>query len=390
MQVFDLIIIGAGAAGLMCAAEANRRGRRVLMLERAAKVAQKIRISGGGRANFTNLHASPANFLSDNPRFCVSALKRYTQHDFIALVEKHGIAYHERDHGQLFCDDSAQQIIDMLLEEARGVTIQTAVGVTKISKSDDAFTVETDRGPYTAVSLVVATGGPSIPKMGASGFGYDVARQFGLKVVEPRPGLVPLTFDAETLARLDGLAGVSQDASVALGKVRFSEALLFTHRGLSGPVILQISSYWRKGDAITVDLLPGIDAFEHLKAFKENEPKKEVRTALAQCLPKRLAQRMAEWTTSDGRLAETPDKTLRRVADHINAWRITPNGSEGLRTAEVTVGGVDTKELSSKTMEVRSVPGLYFIGEAVDVTGHLGGFNFQWAWASGHACGQVA
>lgn len=390
MQVFDLIIIGAGAAGLMCAAEANRRGRRVLLLERAEKVAQKIRISGGGRANFTNLHASPANFLSDNPRFCVSALKRYTQHDFIALVEKHGIAYHERDHGQLFCDDSAQQIIDMLLEQARGVTIQTAVGVTKISRNDAHFIIETDRGPFTARSLVIATGGPSIPKMGASGFGYDVARQFGLKLVEPRPGLVPLTFDAETLARLDGLAGVSQDASVALGKVRFNEALLFTHRGLSGPVILQISSYWREGDAITVDLLPDIDAFEHLKAFKKNEPKKEVRTALAQSLPKRLAQRMAEWTVSDGRLAETPDKTLRRVADHINAWRITPKGSEGLRTAEVTVGGVDTKELSSKTMEVRSVPGLYFIGEAVDVTGHLGGFNFQWAWASGHACGQVA
>lgn len=390
MQEFDLIIIGAGAAGLMCAAEANRRGRRVLVLERAEKVAQKIRISGGGRANFTNLHATPANFLSDNPRFCVSALKRYTQHDFIALVEKHGIAYHERDHGQLFCDGSAQQIIDMLLEESRGVSIQTAVDVRKISKNDDIFTVETDRGLFAARSLVIATGGPSIPKMGASGFGYDVARQFGLKVVEPRPGLVPLTFDAETLARLDGLAGVSLDASVALGKVRFSEALLFTHRGLSGPVILQISSYWREGDAITVDLLPGVDAFKHLKAFKENEPKKEVRTALAQCLPKSLAQRVAEWTASDGRLAETPDKTLRRVADHINAWRITPNGSEGLRTAEVTVGGVDTKELSSKTMEVRSVPGLYFIGEAVDVTGHLGGFNFQWAWASGHACGQVA
>ena len=390
MQDFDLIIIGAGAAGLMCAAEANRRGRRVLLLERAAKVAQKIRISGGGRANFTNVHASPANFLSENPRFCVSALKRYTQHDFIALVEKHGIAYNERNHGQLFCDESAQQIIDMLVEEARGVTIQTAISVTKVSKNVDGFTVDTDRGCFAAESLVIATGGPSIPKMGSSGFGYDVARQFGLKVVEPRPGLVPLTFDADTLARLDGLAGVSQDAMVALGKVRFKEALLFTHRGLSGPVILQISSYWRPGDVITLDLFSGVDLFRCLKEAKESEPRKEVRTVLAQYLPKRLAQRMVEWTESDGRLAETPDKTLRRVAEHINAWRITPNGSEGLRTAEVTVGGVDTKELSSKTMEVRSVPGLYFIGEAVDVTGHLGGFNFQWAWSSGHACGQMA
>lgn len=390
MQGFDIIIIGAGAAGLMCAAEANKRGRRVLVLDRAAAPGQKIRISGGGRANFTNLYASPANYLSDNPRFCVSALKRYTQHDFIALVEKHAIAYHERDHGQLFCDQSAQQITDMLLDEARGVHLQTSTTVTQVSKDEDTFTVETDHGVFAAAALVIATGGPSIPKMGSSRFAYDIARQFGLMVIDPRPGLVPLTFDAQTLAALDGLAGVSLDATAALGKTRFTEALLFTHRGLSGPVILQISSYWRRGDTITIDLLPGVDVFAFLKEAKDSQPRKEVRTVLAQLLPKRLAQRMVEWTDSDSRLAETSDKALRRLATHINAWRVTPNGSEGERTAEVTVGGVDTKELSSKTMEVQSISGLYFIGEAVDVTGHLGGFNFQWAWASGYVCGQAA
>jgi predicted Rossmann fold flavoprotein len=389
MPDFDVIIIGAGAAGLMCAVEANKRGRRVLVLDRAAKVAQKIRISGGGRANFTNLHASPANFLSDNPRFCVSALKRYTQHDFIALVEKHGISYHERDHGQLFCDGSAQQIIHMVLEEARGVRVQPATTVTRVSKGDDGFTVETDRGSFTGASLVIATGGPSIPKMGSSGFGYAIARQFGLKVIEPRPGLMPLTLDAGVLARLGGLAGISLNATVTLGKVRFTEALLFTHRGLSGPAILQISSYWRDGDAITIDLLPGADALQYLKDARDGQPKKNVSTVLTQRLPRRLAQAIIALTDSEGRLAETSDKVLRRLAAQINAWRITPNGSEGFRTAEVTVGGVDTRELSSKTMEAQSVSGLYFIGETVDVTGHLGGFNFQWAWASGHACGQV-
>ena len=390
MQDFDLIIIGAGAAGLMCAVEANKRQRRVLVLDRAAKVGQKIRISGGGRANFTNVHVSPANYLSDNPRFCVSALKRYTPYDFIALVEKHGIPYHERDHGQLFCDGSAQQIIDMMIEEASGVSVRTATNVTRVFKGEDRFTVESDRGAVTAESLVIATGGPSIPKMGSSGFGYGIAKQFGLKVIEPRPGLVPLTFDADTLGKLGGLAGISLDATATLGKVRFTEALLFTHRGLSGPVILQISSYWREGQTITIDLLPGTDVFDHMKEAQNSRPKKDVGSVLASLLPRRLAHRMAEWSDCDGRLAETSDKALRRLAEQINAWRVTPNGSEGMRTAEVTVGGVDTKELSSKTMEAQSVPGLYFIGETVDVTGHLGGFNFQWAWASGHACGQVA
>jgi len=390
MQDYDIIIIGAGAAGLMCAGEANRRRRRVLVLDRAIAPGRKIRISGGGRANFTNLHAQPATFLSDNPRFCVSALKRYTQHDFIALVEKHGISYHEREHGQLFCDDSAQQITDMLLEEAAGVRVETETNVTRVSKTENGFTIETDSGAFSTTSLVIATGGPSIPKMGSSRFAYDVARQFGLNVIEPRPGLVPLTFEADFLSNLDGLAGVSLDATVTLGKTRFTEALLFTHRGLSGPVVLQISSYWRDGDAITIDFLPGVDAFQSLKSFKETQPKKAVRSALAQLLPKKLAHRLTAWVHCDGRLAETSDRALRRLAAQINTWRVTPIGSEGDRTAEVTVGGVDTKALSSKTMEAQSVPGLYFIGEAVDVTGHLGGFNFQWAWASGYVCGQVA
>lgn len=388
MTNFDVIIIGAGAAGLMCAGEAARRGRRVLVLERASRIGEKIRISGGGRANFTNLHASPENYLSDNPRFCISALARYTQHDFIALVEKHRIAYHERDHGQLFCDDSALQIIDMLRDEARDAVIQTDTDVIGVSSDTAGFTVDTGRGTYTARALVMASGGPSIPKMGASGFGYEIARQFDLNVIAPRAGLVPLTFDPDMKTRMEGLSGVSVNATATHGKTRFTEALLFTHRGLSGPVILQISSYWNPGDTITLDLLPGTDTFAALKRFKESEPRKEVGTVLAQMLPRRLAQRLVDWTNCSGRLAETSDKSLCKLGDHVNRWQIKPTGSEGTRTAEVTVGGVDTRALSSKTMEVRSVPGLYFIGETVDVTGHLGGFNFQWAWASGFACGQ--
>lgn len=389
MPDFDVIILGGGAAGLMCAGQAVKRGRRVLVLERAARIGEKIRISGGGRANFTNLHAGPENYLSENPRFCVSALARYTQHDFIALVEKHGISYHEKAHGQLFCDDSAQQIIDLLRAEAGETVILTDVDVTGIAHPGPGFSVETDQGRFAAPSLVVATGGPSIPKMGATGFAYEVARQFGLKVIPPRAGLVPLTFDPGMKARLDGLSGVSLDARAAHGKTRFDEALLFTHRGLSGPVILQISSYWHPGDTITLDLLPGTDVFNTLKSFKNSEPRKDVTTVLARLLPRRLAQRVTDWHGCDSRLAETSDKALRALAAQINNWAIKPTGTEGTRTAEVTLGGVDTRELSSQTMEVRAVPGLYFIGEAVDVTGHLGGFNFQWAWSSGVACGQA-
>ncbi|NQV57985.1 MAG: NAD(P)/FAD-dependent oxidoreductase [Rhodospirillales bacterium] len=389
MQDYDVIIIGAGAAGLMCAGEAVKRGRNVLLLERAKAPGQKIRISGGGRANFTNIHTGPDNFLSDNPRFCISALKGYSQHDFTALVEKHGIAYNQRGLGQLFCNGPAQQITDMLLAEAIGAELRVSIDVTKIRKIGDEFTVETDGGSFKSAALVIATGGPSIPKMGSSRFAYKIAKQFGLKVIEPRPGLVPLTFDAEMLAKLEGLSGVSVDAKAKLGKIEFTEALLFTHRGLSGPVILQISSYWHAGDEIILNLLPDIDLFAHLKSAKQAQPKREVQTALSEILPKQLAVKMAEWAMCDGRLADLPDKKLRALADHITAWRVTPNGTEGERTAEVTIGGIDTKELSSKTMEVGSVPGLYFIGEAVDVTGHLGGFNFQWAWASGYAAGQA-
>ena len=389
MSEYDVIIVGAGAAGLMCAAEAYKRGLRVLALDQAEKVAQKIRISGGGRANFTNLYASPANFLSDNPRFCISALKRYTQHDFIALVDRHRIDWEERDHGQLFCKGSAQQIIDLLLEEARGIEVRTAASVTGISREEDRFVLRTGRGDLTAPSLVIATGGPSIPKIGSSTFAYDVARQFGLNVIEPRPGLVPLTWDADMWSRFKDLSGVSLDATVSLGKTSFTEALLFTHRGLSGPAILQISSYWRKGDTVTVDLMPGTDLFALLRELRKNEPRRDIRTVLAWHLPNRLAQTFSDWTSSTGRLADTSDRNFRLLADRINRWQVTPLGTEGLRTAEVTVGGVDTKELSSQTMEARNVPGLYFIGEAVDVTGHLGGFNFQWAWSSGYACGQA-
>ncbi len=390
MNNFDVIIIGAGAAGLMCAAETQKRGRRVLLLDRAENVGQKIRISGGGRANFTNLHASPVNFLSNNPRFCISALKRYSQHDFIALVEKHRISYHEKTLGQLFCDGPAQQIIDMLVWEANGVTIHTTVNVTDVVKNKDKFSVASNFGTFTGQSLVIATGGPSIPKMGSSGFGYDIAKKFNLNVIEPRPGLVPLTFGALALRQMDGLAGVSLNAAVKIGEISFTEALLFTHRGLSGPVILQISSYWREGDEITVNLLPDFDVFQILKSAKNEQPRKDVHTILAQILPKSLAHKVALWVRCNGRLAEISDKLLRQLSDQINGWKLIPIGTEGLRMAEVTVGGVDTKELSSKTMEVKSVSGLYFIGEAVDVTGHLGGFNFQWAWASGHASGQVA
>ncbi len=400
MSSYDAIIVGAGAAGLMAAIEAGKRGRRVLLLDHAKSAGEKIRISGGGRCNFTNLHTAPANFLSQNPRFCVSALKRYSQRDFIALVESYGIAYHEKTLGQLFCDGSSKQVVSMLLQESRkaGVTLWTAARVGRIQKQGEGFSVaverEGQRDALTCESLVIATGGPSIPKMGASGFGYDLARNFGLKVVEPRPALVPLTFDDALLAKLKHLAGVSLDAEVSCGKMTFAEALLFTHRGLSGPAILQISSYWREGREIRVNLLPGRDAFEDLRQARQARAKQELKSILSEWLPRRLALHIVEELENTaapgslGRLADLSDKKLRSIATALNDWRILPKGTEGFRTAEVTLGGVDTGELSSKTFEAKSVPGLYFIGEVVDVTGHLGGYNFQWAWASGHAAGQ--
>jgi predicted Rossmann fold flavoprotein len=387
LNKFDVIIIGAGAAGLMCAIEAGKRGRSVLLLDHASKLAEKIRISGGGRCNFTNLYVKPENFLSGNPRFCISALTRYTQHDFISLVQKHDIAYHEKTLGQLFCDGSSSQIIDMLLAECADakVTIQTG---TTIETVKPGFQIKTDQGDYKCSSLVIATGGPSIPKIGATGFGYVLARQFKMKVVPPRAGLVALTFDDYLCGKTKKLAGISVDVVVKCVNHCFSEALLFTHRGLSGPAILQISSYWSQGQEIAIDLAPGIDILDFLKTAKTNQSKQEPVTVLAQILPKRLARLVAMGQGLETHLAEIPDDKLKKLAEAINDWRITPKGSEGYRTAEVTLGGVDTQELSSKTFEATKVPGLYFIGEVIDVTGHLGGFNFQWAWSSGHAAGQ--
>lgn len=386
----DVIILGAGAAGLMCARVAGQRGRSVLLLEQSRHPAEKIRISGGGRCNFTNLHTSPANFLSNNARFCTSALSSFTQRDFIALVEKYGIAWHEKTRGQLFCDGSSRQIVDMLLEECRkaGAELRPGVRIPAVSKGEDGFVVASDQSEFRSRALVVATGGPSIPKMGSSGFGYKIAEQFGLKIVPPRPALVPLTFDAALLKQFGDLAGVSVEAVVSCGKTSFGEALLFTHRGLSGPAILQISSYWREGEDIVVDMAPGIDVLAGLKQLRGEHPKQEMATALAGFVPKRLARAIADTVGGPERIADFSDAWLAKVTAAVKQWRVRPNGTEGYRTAEVTLGGVDTSELSSKTFEARTVPGLYFIGEVVDVTGWLGGFNFQWAWSSGYAAGR--
>jgi predicted Rossmann fold flavoprotein len=391
LQVFDAVILGAGAAGMMCAMEAGRRGRSVLVVDHAAAPGEKIRISGGGRCNFTNRHTSPANFLSQNPRFCISALQRYTQHDFTALIEAHGIAFHEKTLGQLFCDGSARQIVDLLAGAMReaGVTLRLSTGIESIAQSADGFDLELTQGRVTARSLVVATGGKSIPKMGATGLGYDIAAQFGLRLTETRPALVPLTLDPATLARLAPLAGVAVDAAVAHGKTRFSEAMLFTHRGLSGPALLQISSYWREGEAITVSMRPDTDVFAELRAARARNGRQALQTALAALLPKRLAGLIAEDVGGPANLADHSDKHLRGVETAVNAWCFKPAGSEGYRTAEVTLGGVDTRDLDSKTMAAKAVPNLYFIGEVVDVTGWLGGYNFQWAWSSGWCAGQA-
>ncbi|MBZ9745323.1 NAD(P)/FAD-dependent oxidoreductase [Mesorhizobium sp. CO1-1-7] len=391
MQSYDVVIIGAGAAGMMCAVEAAKRGRSVLILDHAAAPGEKIRISGGGRCNFTNIHASPKNFISRNPHFCISALSRYTQRDFIALVERHGIAYHEKTLGQLFCDGSARQIIDMLVSEmrGRGAELVLSTRVEAIGRTEEGFELALSTGSVSCQSLVVACGGKSIPKMGATGFGYELAERFGLAVVETRPALVPLTFDAKTLERLSPLAGNAVDAEIACGRTRFSEAMLFTHRGVSGPSILQISSYWREGDEIRIAMLPGTDVAELIRAARRGNGRQAVQTVLANHLPKRLAQAIAEQTGLDGNLADLSEAQIKTVEAAVNDWRIKPAGSEGYRTAEVTLGGVDTNGLDQKTMQAKLVPGLFFIGEVVDVTGWLGGYNFQWAWSSGWAAGQA-
>lgn len=385
----DVIVLGAGATGLFGAFTAGRRGRRVLVLEQGNQAGAKIVISGGGRCNFTNFDAKPERFLSDNPHFCKSALSRYTQHDFIDLVNRHGIAWHEKTLGQLFCDGSARQIVDMLLTEcaAAGVNIELGARITAIEHDGSRYRVTTERGEVLGQSLVVATGGPSIPKMGATGFAYDVARQFGLRVVTPRPALVPLRLGGDDLALAAPLSGVSVDAVARLGPASFREKLLFTHRGLSGPAVLQISSYWRDGQSIAFDLAPETDVAAFLKARKAERPRAEVKTVLAEVLPARLAQGLAG--DQPRPIGETGDKALAALATRINAWRVTPAGTEGFAKAEVTAGGVDTRDLSSRTLGAVKVPGLHFIGEAVDVTGWLGGYNFQWAWSSGHAAGEA-
>lgn len=398
MESFDIAVIGAGAAGMMCAAVAGQQGRRVALIDHAPRLAEKIRISGGGRCNFTNLHASPANYLSNNPHFCRSALARYTPRDFLALLRQHRVTWHEKHKGQLFCDQSSEAIIDVLRAEcdAGGVAWRRPLLVEAVSHADGAgFTLGTPQGPIRAKALVIATGGLSIPKIGATDFAYRIAKQFGHKLVDTRPALVPLTFAQQDWAPYVPLAGVSLEVHVATGERKtggaFDEDLLFTHRGLSGPGVLQISSYWQPGQPIRVNLLPERAATDALIEAK-GATKRQIGNLLAEWVPTRLAHAWLEThqVPLEARLADLPDKTLRRVGEGLAQWTLTPTGTEGYKKAEVTRGGVDTRELSSATMMSQRVPGLYFVGEAVDVTGWLGGYNFQWAWASGVAAGEAA
>jgi predicted Rossmann fold flavoprotein len=384
MTQYDAIILGGGAAGLMCAARAGQRGKRVAVLERASEPGKKILISGGGRCNFTNIHTAPDRYISANPHFAKSALARYTPRDFLALVESYGIAWHEKTLGQLFCDGSARQIVAMLLDQCAqgGVEVHCSVDA-EVSHADGLFRV----AEFSAPALVIATGGPSIPKMGATGFAYDLARRFGLKVVEPRPALVPLTLGGEDVLFRE-LSGVSAEVVASAGKARFREAALFTHRGLSGPAILQVSSYWRPGEAVAIDFLPD-RAPGWLPDAKRAAPRATLRGVLKEALPERLASTLADRLAPLAELGNESDKALAAAEAQLSAWRFHPNGTEGFAKAEVTLGGISTAELSSKTMEARRVPGLYAIGEAVDVTGWLGGYNFQWAWASGVAAGDA-
>lgn len=386
---YDVLVIGAGAAGMMSAIRAGQRGKSVLVLDHARAPGEKIRISGGGRCNFTNIHASPANYISANRHFAKSALARYTPQDFLSLVEKHRIAWHEKTLGQLFCDDSAKDIIRMLLEEMRaaGVQLELQQSIGAVEKTVSGFRVGLEHGSVECTSLIVAAGGKSIPKMGATGLAYRIAEQFGHSIIETRPGLVPLTLDPMLLERLTELSGVAVDTEISHGKTAFREALLFTHRGLSGPAILQISSYWREGDAVKLKLRPDINVLDQLKMQRKANGRQAVQTALAELLPRRLASYLVEQSSVAGAMADQSDRSLQAIGDAAQQWTIRPAGSEGYRTAEVTLGGVNTSELDSRSMMSRKVSGLYFIGECVDVTGWLGGYNFQWAWASGHAAG---
>jgi predicted Rossmann fold flavoprotein len=388
--VTDVVIIGAGAAGLMCAMTAAARGREVLLIEHASKAGKKILMSGGGRCNFTNMYTDPANFVSQNPHFVKSALARYTQWDFIALVSKHGVPYHEKKLGQLFCDNRSKDILEMLLEECRqaGVDLHLETSVHQIEKTEDGYLLSTDIGDVASPSLVVATGGLSIPTMGATGFGYEIARQFGHNVTATRAGLVPFTTSGELKELCTELSGTSVACVVSCNDESFRENILFTHRGLSGPAILQISSFWHPGDAVEINLLPDHDALDWLQGQQAAHADSELKTVLGEVFSKKMASLLADhWCTSK-RMRQFTPADLRDLADKLGAWQVVPAGTEGYRTAEVTLGGVDTREVSSKTMESLKSPGLYFIGEVLDVSGHLGGFNFQWAWASGHAAAQ--
>ena len=391
-EQFDVIVVGAGAAGMMSAIEAGKRGRKVLLVDHAKKIGEKIRISGGGRCNFTNIHTHPSKFISNNPKFVISALKQYTQNDFIDLIKKHNIKFHEKKLGQLFCDESAQQIIDMLLLECEmaKVVLKKDTTIDDIDKKDNKYFIVVGSDKYFCQSLIIATGGLSIPKIGASKFGYDIAQKFGLKVIETLPALVPLTFSEKILAICKELTGLSVEAVVSFKKTFFEEGMLFTHRGLSGPSILQISSYWKLGDNIKVNLSPKLNVNKFLNDRKISNPKQDISITVSEILPKRLAHIICNENNVNGNICELSNKVLTSLSNSINAWAINPTGTEGYRTAEVTLGGIDTEEISSKTMMSNKHPGLFFIGEVVDVTGHLGGYNFQWAWSSGYVAGQYA
>ncbi|OUS31560.1 hypothetical protein A9Q99_03040 [Gammaproteobacteria bacterium 45_16_T64] len=390
--MIDVIVLGGGAAGLMCALTAGQQGRRAVVLDHANKVGKKILMSGGGRCNFTNMYTTPDDYLSQNPHFCKSALSRYTPWDFIALVEKHNVAYHEKKLGQLFCDNKASDILDLLLLECEdaGVEVLTRCNVKGVERQEGSFVVESSLGTMKAESLVVATGGLSIPTMGATGFGYELAEQFGHSLLDTEAALVPFTLSKQQLQGYDGLSGISADVLVSCGSQSFRENLLFTHRGLSGPAILQISTYWKPGQAVTINWLPDIDALDYLQSMQVERPKTELKTLLSEFLSKRLAHRFCELYCESKSMQQYSPAVLESIAKSLSEFSILPAGTEGYRTAEVTIGGVDTNQVSSKTMESKLVPNLYFVGEVLDVTGHLGGFNFQWAWASGVAAGLVA
>ena len=389
---YDVIIIGAGAAGMMSAIESGKRGRKVLLVDHSKKIGEKIRISGGGRCNFTNQYTDPNKFLSNNPKFVKSALSQYTQKDFINLINKYEIKFHEKKLGQLFCDQSAQQIVEMLLKECElaNVTLKKEFTVDDVSKQADKYIVSTNIEKYSSKSLIIATGGLSVPKIGASAFGYDIAKKFGIDIIETLPGLVPLTFNEKTLQTCNELTGLSVEAIVSFNKVIFQEGMLFTHRGLSGPSILQISSYWKLGNNIKINLSPKLDFYKFLEKKKNLSPKQDIGNIVGEILPKRLSQIICSKNKVSGNICEISNNILKKLSEAINAWVINPTGSEGYRTAEVTLGGVNTNALSSKTMMSNKHPGLFFVGEVVDVTGHLGGYNFQWAWSSGYVAGQYA